>query len=243
MDLPLLDNLPDSPLFDKNNLDPFPEDPNDLLFADPFPEIPLPPDTDNPKSELVLDPFDAPPIPLAPVSRLPQNPVQVTATSHTDPPAPLLSERQISTVDISTTPLAPITIPMPPPREEHSSPLQENRPLNTPPPHLTTKLTSAKLKKPTPKRPAPAGKTAVSGKKVDVSPEQRNKDKLAQRKLRNKESARRYREKQVARRKQLENYTRTLTEQNRELEILHQKLLRMTCERGLGLHELPPNVL
>ncbi len=59
------------------------------------------------------------------------------------------------------------------------------------------------------------------------------KEKLAQRKLRNKESARRYREKQVARRRQLENFTRTLAEQNRELEALHDRLLALTCERRL----------
>lgn len=55
------------------------------------------------------------------------------------------------------------------------------------------------------------------------------KDKLAQRKQRNKESARRYREKQVARKRQLEFYTKTLTEQNRELESLHDRLLTLTC--------------
>lgn len=55
------------------------------------------------------------------------------------------------------------------------------------------------------------------------------KDKLAQRKQRNKESARRYREKQVARKRQLEFYTKTLTEQNRELETLHDRLLTLTC--------------
>lgn len=55
------------------------------------------------------------------------------------------------------------------------------------------------------------------------------KDKLAQRKLRNKESARRYREKQVARRRHLEHYTKTLSEQNRELETLHDRLLTLTC--------------
>lgn len=61
------------------------------------------------------------------------------------------------------------------------------------------------------------------------------RDKLAQRKQRNKESARRYREKQVARRRHLENYTRTLCEQNRELESLHDRLLRLTCERSLAM--------
>lgn len=59
------------------------------------------------------------------------------------------------------------------------------------------------------------------------------KEKLAQRKLRNKESARRYREKQVARRRQLENFTRTLAEQNRELEALHDRLLALTCQRRM----------
>lgn len=62
---------------------------------------------------------------------------------------------------------------------------------------------------------------------------ERAKEKLAQRKLRNKESARRYREKQVARRRHLEHYTRTLTEQNRELECLHDRLLSLTCERSI----------
>lgn len=64
-----------------------------------------------------------------------------------------------------------------------------------------------------------------------MSPADKQKEKLAQRKLRNKESARRYREKQVARRRQLENFTRTLAEQNRELEALHDRLLALTCER------------
>lgn len=55
------------------------------------------------------------------------------------------------------------------------------------------------------------------------------RDRSTQRKLRNKESARRYREKQVAKRRQLENFTRNLAEQNRELESLHEKLLSLTC--------------
>jgi hypothetical protein len=58
------------------------------------------------------------------------------------------------------------------------------------------------------------------------------RDKTTQRKLRNKESARRYREKQVAKRRQLEDYTRSLAEQNRELESLHEKLLSMTFGPG-----------
>lgn len=67
------------------------------------------------------------------------------------------------------------------------------------------------------------------------------KDKLAQRKQRNKESARRYREKQVARRRHLENYTRTLCEQNRELESLHDRLLSLTCERSFALEARGPH--
>jgi hypothetical protein len=65
------------------------------------------------------------------------------------------------------------------------------------------------------------------------------RDKSTQRKLRNKESARRYREKQVAKRRQLEDYTRSLAEQNRELESLHEKLLSMTF--GPGNVGLPLN--
>lgn len=67
------------------------------------------------------------------------------------------------------------------------------------------------------------------------------KDKLAQRKQRNKESARRYREKQVARRRHLENYTRTLCEQNRELETLHDRLLSLTCERSFAMDGRGPH--
>lgn len=55
------------------------------------------------------------------------------------------------------------------------------------------------------------------------------RDKTTQRKLRNKESARRYREKQVAKRRQLENFTRNLADQNQQLEMLHDKLLSLTC--------------
>lgn len=55
------------------------------------------------------------------------------------------------------------------------------------------------------------------------------RDKTTQRKLRNKESARRYREKQVAKRRQLENFTRSLADQNQQLELLHDKLLSLTC--------------
>jgi Basic region leucine zipper len=62
----------------------------------------------------------------------------------------------------------------------------------------------------------------------------RIRDKSTQRKLRNKESARRYREKQVAKRRQLEEYTRSLAEQNRELESLHEKLLTLTCDAHLA---------
>lgn len=79
-------------------------------------------------------------------------------------------------------------------------------------------------------------KRAVKAEDVDVNIV---KDKLAKRKLRNKESARRYREKQVARRRQLENYTRSLTEQNRELENLHDRLLTLTCERRMRGLEVP----
>jgi hypothetical protein len=60
------------------------------------------------------------------------------------------------------------------------------------------------------------------------------RDKSTQRKLRNKESARRYREKQVAKRRQLEDYTRNLVEQNRELESLHERLLTLTCDAQLS---------
>lgn len=77
------------------------------------------------------------------------------------------------------------------------------------------------------------------GGKLEENEVRRVKDKLAQRKLRNKESARRYREKQVARRRQLENYTRTLTEQNRELESLHDRLLTLTCERRMRGIDVP----
>lgn len=74
----------------------------------------------------------------------------------------------------------------------------------------------------------------------NVSAADKAKEKLAQRKLRNKESARRYREKQVARRRQLENFTRTLAEQNRELEALHDRLLALTCQRRMRTSQTPP---
>lgn len=83
------------------------------------------------------------------------------------------------------------------------------------------------------------GGAGKKGGKMEENEVKRVKDKLAQRKLRNKESARRYREKQVARRRQLENYTRTLTEQNRELESLHDRLLTLTCERRMRGIEVP----
>lgn len=60
------------------------------------------------------------------------------------------------------------------------------------------------------------------------------RDKTTQRKLRNKESARRYREKQVAKRRQLENFTRNLADQNQQLEVLHDKLLSLTCAHPVG---------
>jgi hypothetical protein len=60
------------------------------------------------------------------------------------------------------------------------------------------------------------------------------RDKTTQRKLRNKESARRYREKQVAKRRQLEKFTRNLADQNQQLEMLHDKLLSLTCSHTAG---------
>jgi len=72
-----------------------------------------------------------------------------------------------------------------------------------------------------------------SNSNSNSSAAEKAKEKLAQRKLRNKESARRYREKQGARRRQLENFTRTLAEQNRELEALHDRLLALTCQRRM----------
>lgn len=99
-------------------------------------------------------------------------------------------------------------------------------------------------------RKAPAQSQASSGenillkvedKEADVesshsSPPSRGKprDKTTQRKLRNKESARRYREKQVAKRRQLENFTRNLADQNQQLEMLHDKLLSLTCAHPNG---------
>lgn len=191
MDLSLLDNIPDSPLFEAKN-DPFSHD-SDYLFLqnDPFTSDTLPLSDPVPvKDELVLDPFEASAMPVANNCSLP-----------TPPPSALA--------------MLPPNAHQPSRPPEPPSPLQENRPANARP----------KVKKRVVKRPVP------SVKKEPLSPDARNKDKLAQRKLRNKESARRYREKQVARRRQLENYTRSLTEQNRELEIIHDKLLRLTCER------------
>lgn len=78
---------------------------------------------------------------------------------------------------------------------------------------------------------SPCSKSAVKVASDDVmkTPPAKSRDKSTQRKLRNKESARRYREKQVAKRRQLEDFTRSLAEQNRELESLHEKLLALTC--------------
>lgn len=129
------------------------------------------------------------------------------------------------TIATSPTP-APSPAPPPPPAAPSAgdgSPLQENRPLN-----VADGGVRAKKKK------------RERAKKEPAAPECKALDKLAQRKLRNKESARRYREKQVARRRQLENYTRTLTEQNRELELLHERLIRLTCERGIENDAIPP---
>lgn len=98
---------------------------------------------------------------------------------------------------------------------------------------------SGGVKKATVKKNAtdfPSPRKIVKTEETDVN---KVKDKLAKRKLRNKESARRYREKQVARRRQLENYTRSLTEQNRELENLHDRLLTLTCERRMRGLDVP----
>lgn len=82
-------------------------------------------------------------------------------------------------------------------------------------------------------------KTTAKDAKDDSSkiPSTKPRDKSTQRKLRNKESARRYREKQVAKRRQLEDFTRTLAEQNRELESLHEKLLSLTCRQPGSFRE------
>lgn len=151
----------------------------------------------------------------------------------TDPINHPKSELVLESFD-TATPLA--SIPNVPHHPVGPEPQQENRPGNVSP-----------AKKPKTKR---AVKTGV---KKELTPEEskRIKDKMAQRKLRNKESARRYREKQMARRRQLEDYTKTLTAQNRELESLHDRLLRLTCERRMRVQErqfpmpdnFPPGVL
>lgn len=241
MDMPLLDALSDAPDLllpaeGKDGADPFlppdaldgvpPADPYLFLSADPF--LPDPPDpaltpdtslstdagTTNPKSELVLHPFDTPAIPLAnSVPHVPHHPVAVPS------------------VAVSSNAPRP------------TSPLQENR---SPSHNVSAGKTAAKQTAAAARKVAGKPKATVAKRQPSVPPKSfvkkeapivdetaRQKDKLAQRKLRNKESARRYREKQVARRRQLENYTRTLTEQNRELEHLHDRLLTLTCERRM----------
>lgn len=155
-----------------------------------------------------------------------------TALSTELSPRPTKDELVLHPFD-SPAPLP--TVPHPPHHSVGAEPQQENRPGNVAP-----------VKRPKNKRAAKAGVK----KEVSLEEANRVKDKLAQRKLRNKESARRYREKQVARRRQLENYTRTLTEQNRELESLHDRLLTLTCERRMRLPDhisvpdgVPPGVL
>lgn len=121
----------------------------------------------------------------------------------------------------------PELTPFPESVSQPASPQQENRACS----HNVNLAPAAQ-----PQLPVPVpGKVRRRGKEEDAAV--RQKEKLAQRKLRNKESARRYREKQVARRRQLEQYTRSLSVQNRELESLHERLLRLTCQRkmeGIG---------
>lgn len=164
------------------------------------------------KEQLLLDPFHTPPVSA---THLPSS-ISLTditiGSSCQNIDAHPLSEAVQQPVECIN-----VAVGIDPP-----SPLQENRPSNT-----------------KPRKPRRGTGKNVKKEPMSTSPDQRNKEKLAQRKLRNKESARRYREKQVARRKQLENYTRTLSEQNRELELLHQRLLTLTCDRRLrmGLEE------
>lgn len=210
-----------------------PEDPSLLLpneppFSDAFP----PPDPATASAYLLLspdDPFLEPAIPDPPAkpepSLLPFDmPIPSQPTLH-----PV-----VSTTAVSTRP-TPVVAQLPSP----DSPLQENRACsqNVAQGSVTAQNRKAGLKqRAVGKRPPCLSSKGVVGVKKEVveDPVARQKDKLAQRKLRNKESARRYREKQVARRKQLELYTRSLTAQNRELESLHDRLLKLTCQRRMG---------
>lgn len=111
----------------------------------------------------------------------------------------------------------------------NAQPLQENMHPQANSNPATSAHTSPASSNPMAVESAEKGKLKVSN--TDAAAASKLKDKSVQRKLRNKESARRYREKQVAKRRQLEDYTRSLAEQNRELESLHQRLLSLTCER------------
>lgn len=138
-----------------------------------------------------------------------------------------------------------------PPPPHAALPQNENAPGRVNQSDAPARPSPAKARRPAPSRPLPgpavtamsadallsppadgtsSGDSASTSARGAQSPSARAKEKLAQRKLRNKESARRYREKQVARRRQLESFTRTLAEQNRELEALHARLLALTCD-------------
>ena len=240
MDLPLLDGLADPTIFDdpKVETDLFSTtspsaDPNCFFLSDdPFGDDTTTtsdhihqhssthPHHSNPLS---LHPLDTTESPLPSNSSSTPPDLNLTISIKTTTPATDVSKPELM-LDPFESPTMPIVSSNPPPAPP-SPPLQENQPSNT------TVIQKYQMK---PR--ATLGIPLKKNEKKDapLSPEARNKEKLAQRKLRNKESARRYREKQVARRRQLENFTRTLTEQNRELESLHDRLLTLTCERRVS---------
>ncbi|CAN8073083.1 unnamed protein product [Agarophyton chilense] len=239
MDISLLDVLPPSPLFDDRVDDVLAA--NAAFIMDPFTASPSLADDcclAPPRTQLLLDPFDSPPIPLASAAPFLPSPLSPSPLS----PSPLSPAACLHPF-MSAADAAVISDPMP----TSPSLQQENLPANNcpAPPRPSASSTRAPAQRRlnaavVPSAAAnsaaangPSAAVAVAAVAAAVSAEQRSKDKLAQRKLRNKESARRYREKQVARRRQLENYTRTLSEQNRELEVLHHKLLTLTCQRSM----------
>lgn len=218
MDLPLLDALPTSP-FLVGASDPFVNASCSDFLLDPFfvDDIPLCTKSAPDSTALLLDPFDAAVFVLPPT---PNSPLLQENLHSNTLPLPIHLSACVS--GGSTTSLGGFNIAT----TQHTFSLSSQT--NTQAAFCNALQTRVDCN--VTDDSIPNTYTRVT-RVVQVSPEVRNKHKLAQRKLRNKESARRYREKQVARRRQLENYTRTLTQQNRELELLHQKLLSLACER------------
>lgn len=183
-----------------------------------------------------------PPAP-APSTRVPaaakkEEPMPIFTFANASPPPPLSLAASLAAPVASPAPAAPMAHPPTArPRAASSQSLHPQRVCVKMEPATAH---SGEVAPPNPASPTPSSggthsetHSANTRPREPVTEAERQKEKLAQRKQRNKESARRYREKQVARRRQLENFTRSLAEQNRELEALHDRLLALACDRRL----------